>query len=101
MESCGRCLAPAVAVWFGLRRLPVSLHSVDFVDVRNIPKAAVDRSGVVRFAWAIGSVRSRRPTGRIFNRQTAEFDPLPNFVRPAAPINTPRPCCASFSAQPA
>ncbi len=34
---------------------------------RFIPIAAVDRSGVARLAWAISSVRFRRPTGRIFH----------------------------------
>ena len=40
-----------------------SLLSVDFVDGCNIPKAAVDGSGVVRLAWAIKYVRYLRCCG--------------------------------------
>ena len=46
---------------------------VDFVDGRNIPKAAVDRSGVVRFSWTIDSVRFLRPTGRTFQPTNSRF----------------------------
>ena len=38
-----------------------SLLSDDFVDGRDIPSAAVDRSGVDRLKWAIDCVRFRRP----------------------------------------
>jgi hypothetical protein len=57
MESCGHGPLLVEAVKFGWRRWLLSLLSVDFLEGGNIPKAAVDRSGVVRFAWAIDSVR--------------------------------------------
>ena len=49
MENCGRSPAPVVAVKLGQRRLPESLHSVDFVDGRNIP--CVDGPLLARACW--------------------------------------------------
>ena len=73
MESCGRGLLPAVAVRFGRRRLPASLHSVDLVDDRNIPKPAVEGSLVSRPSRAPHHVRypeyySRFRAGLMYSR---------------------------------
>ncbi len=46
VQSCGRGLAPEVAVHFKARRCRLPPYSVDFVDGRNIPKAAIDETAV-------------------------------------------------------
>jgi hypothetical protein len=64
VQCCGSGLAPAVAVRSERRLSPLTLHSVDFVDGRFIPLAAVDRCGILRFAWVIGYIRYLRCCGR-------------------------------------
>jgi hypothetical protein len=80
LESCGRASVPTAAVRFARRRLPVSLHSDDFVDGRNIPEAAVDRSGVGCLNGAVDSVRFRRPSGRVC--PTPNNDALRSYDKP-------------------
>ena len=65
VESCGRGPMPAVAVRLGRRRLPESLHSVDFVDGRNIPVPDIGRLGVGRSALSDDHVSYLGRCGRL------------------------------------
>ena len=63
LGSCGCGSVPVVAVRFGWRRLPASLHRVDLADGRNIPEAVIDRWGVDWPARTIDYVRYPRRYG--------------------------------------
>ena len=65
LESCGRGIVPEVAPIFEACRRRPPLHSVGFLDRRNIPLASVDRYGDVWPAWAIDYVRYLRCDGRL------------------------------------
>ena len=67
LENCGRGPVPALAVRFGLRRLPLLCGLSE--RRRLIPLGDIDGCGVALRAWVIDSVRFRSPTGRLFTRQ--------------------------------
>ena len=76
VQSCGRGLAPEVAVHFKARRCRLPPYSVDFVDGRNIPKAVIDGSGFDRPASSAHDVR----IWRCFDRRKSQTSGFPQSM---------------------